>query len=107
MVGGGGNGDPNCCGGARFCNYCFLLLMILLVIVFLLITLSLLFLHKWNRVVYVRGCCYLFGIVFLLLCKVLVSLVEARFDCVCGFVFCLPTGVGWWLGGSRFCFQST
>ena len=64
MVGGGGNGDPNCCGGARFCNYCFLLLMILLVIVFLLISLSLLFLHKWNRVVYVSGCCYLFGIVF-------------------------------------------
>ena len=23
VVGGGGNGDPNCCGGARFCNYCF------------------------------------------------------------------------------------
>ena len=34
----------------------------------------------------------------LLLYKVLGSLDETRFDCVCGFVFCLPTGVGWWLG---------
>ena len=41
----------------------------------------------------------IFSVSFLLLlCKVLVSLVEARFDCVCGLVFCLPTGDGWWLG---------
>ena len=31
---------------------------------FLLISLLLLFLRKWSRVVYVSGCCYLFGIVF-------------------------------------------
>ena len=41
-----------------------LLLTLLFVFVFLLISLLLLFLRKWSRVVYVSGCCYLFGIVF-------------------------------------------
>ena len=34
VVGGGGNGDQNCCGGARFCNYCFFLLILLFVTAF-------------------------------------------------------------------------
>ena len=42
-----------------FCCWWFYLLLF-----FLLILLSLLFLHKWNRVVYLSGCCYLLGIVF-------------------------------------------
>ena len=97
VVGGGGNGDQNCCGGARFCNCCFCCwCFYLFLFVFLLIALLLLFFCGSGAELCLLVVIVILSVLFLLvLCKVLVSLVEARFDCVCGFVFCPPIGVGW------------
>ena len=71
-----------------------LLLILLFVIAFLSISLLLLFCGSAARLCLLVAIVILLVLVLLLLCKVSVSLVEARFDCVCGFVFCPPIGVG-------------